>query len=264
MAKRQDLATRGFGGEPGIPEVAELASWIALHRGSSADLTSFLLDASLAPQVEARITHPCAGGMFMQNRFLESLSGVKDTQVIEEIGVRIDPFSEDAARVVVQNRNAWCALPAPDVLGITDRYYKDKDEWTEAISGVYRTVLREMRDAGVSGHVLICDSVDNEVVRMLARRNVFFFHLEPDRTSLEILLEFQKKVAVTNDQVAKVIDLAGEYDIRQIIILEPDSSAITLALSHLEPDQVIGGGYCIGNGMEYWKNLVKNSFFETT
>jgi hypothetical protein len=261
MGKRLDLTTRGFGGEPGVPDVADLASWIASHRGTVADLTSFLLDQSLAPQVEARITSPCAGGKFMKNRLCESLSAVQDNNVTEEIGVRTELLTEDAAGIVVQKRGAWCALPAPHALGITDRYYNDTDEWSEAIAGVYRTVMRAMRDTGVVGHVLICDKVDESEIQALARQNVFFFHPEPDRSTLEILMEYQTKVAVPKDRVAMVFDLAGEYDVRHLIIIDPDTPVVKLALSHLDPDQVVAGGYCRENCNEYWENLVNDSSF---
>ena len=51
MAKRLKLATRAFGAEPGMPDIVTLAAWIAEHRGTTADIITYLLDQSLAPQV---------------------------------------------------------------------------------------------------------------------------------------------------------------------------------------------------------------------
>ena len=56
MVKRRNLSTRAFGAEPGIPDVAVLAAWIADHRGTPADIITYLLDQSLAPQLAAGIT----------------------------------------------------------------------------------------------------------------------------------------------------------------------------------------------------------------
>ena len=64
MDKRLKLKTRGFGAETGVPDVVELAAWVADHRGCPADLISYQLDRSLAPQIAAGITIPCAGGKF--------------------------------------------------------------------------------------------------------------------------------------------------------------------------------------------------------
>lgn len=49
MPKIVPLATRALGGEPGIPDLATLAAWVADHRGTAADLTAYRLDVSLAP-----------------------------------------------------------------------------------------------------------------------------------------------------------------------------------------------------------------------
>jgi hypothetical protein len=261
MNRRVDLATRGLGAEPSIPDLTDLSVWVASHRGTAADLTSFLIDQSLSPQVDAGIVSPCAGGKFMKNRLLENLIGIRDTAVIEEIGVRTEPFIEDAARIVAQKRDVWCALPAPSSLGVTDSYYHNNDDLHEAVIEAYRSILRAMRDGGVSGHVLICDKIEEEEIQMLARKNIFFFLPEPDRSTLEVLMEYQSKVAVPKEQVGTVLSLTGEYDIGQIIIVDPDPHSIKLALSHFDPDQVAGGGYCQHDCNEYWKTVMANSSF---
>jgi len=58
MVKRLKLATRAFGAEPGMPEVIDLAAWIAANRGTAADIITYLLDQSLEPQVSAGIMAP--------------------------------------------------------------------------------------------------------------------------------------------------------------------------------------------------------------
>ncbi|MDD1693360.1 MAG: hypothetical protein LUQ71_01420, partial [Methanoregula sp.] len=68
MAKRLKLATRAFGAEPGQPDVAALAEWITEHRGRMADIVTYKLDQSLAPQVSTGIVLPCAGGKFYADR----------------------------------------------------------------------------------------------------------------------------------------------------------------------------------------------------
>jgi hypothetical protein len=256
MVKRLKLATRAFGAEPGIPELTVLAAWIAEHRGSTADMVTYLLDQSLEPQVSAGIMAPCAGGRFYKNRIMRCLLGVDGRKATGEIDLEAYAIIEDAAGIVVQKKGAWCALPAPHVLGITDTYYDDEYEWNDAITGTYRTLMRSMRDVGINGHVLICDSISEPEIVSLVRPDVFFFQPKPDRESLACLLEHQRQIAIGRDHLGTVLDLSSEYDLRRIIILDPDQASIARALSCLDPDQVSAGGYCTEMCEIYWKNLV--------
>jgi len=259
MAKRLKLSTRALGAEPGMPDVATLAAWIAEHRGTAADIITYLLDQSLAPQVTAGIMAPCAGGRFYKNRIMQCLRGVDGRRATGELGLDPRAISEDAAGIVVQKKGAWSALPAPHVLGITDAYYDDEYEWNDAITGTYRTLMRSMRDIGINGHVLICDTISEPEIASLVRQNVFFFQLKPDRESLALLLEHQRQIAVGRDKLDMVLDLSSEYDLRKIIVIDPDQESIARALSCLDPDQVSAGGYCTDLCENYWKNLVESA-----
>jgi hypothetical protein len=256
MAKRLQLATRAFGAEPGLPDVSALAAWIARHRGITADIITYLLDQSLAPQLPAGITLPCAGGRFYRTRILECLIGVEGGKATGEIHLNPHAIIEDAAGIVVQKKGAWCALPAPHLLGITDTYYHDEEEWNGAITGTYQSLMRSMRDTGINRHVLICDTLREPEIESLARQNLFFFPLKPDREGLACLMEHQRQIAVGRDYIDTVLGLSGEYDLRKIIIVDPDQESIERALACLDPDQVSAGGYCTDTCEDYWKNLV--------
>jgi len=262
MAKRLKLATRALGAEPGMPDIAALAAWIAEHRGTTADIITYLLDRSLEPQVTAGIMAPCAGGRFYGRRIMQCLRGVDGRKATAEIGFDPQAITEDAAGIVVQKKGAWCALPAPHVLGITDTYYDDESEWNDAITGTYRALMRSMRDVGISGHVLIGDILSEPEIASLVRQNVFFFQPKPDRESLACLLEHQRQIAVGRDQLDTVLDLSSEYDLRKIIIIDPDEEAIARALSCMDPDQVSAGGYCTDLCDKYWKNLVDVAIYK--
>lgn len=255
------LATRAFGAEPGLPDVVGLAEWIAENRGLAADMITYLLDQSLAPQVSAEIGLPCAGGRFYTDRILHSISGIRDNRAVQELHVDTSSVTEDAAGIVVRKRGAWCAIPAPRMLGIKDAHYGDEDEWNGAISGAYRTIMREMRDTGVGGHVLISDHPADTELEALARQKVFFFAPAADHSDLATLLEYQKEVAVAAEQLPAAVDLMNEYEVRKIFVINPDPPAIRLALSHLDPDQVVAGGYCTRDCQEYWMDLVSSAVF---
>jgi hypothetical protein len=262
MAKRLKLATRAFGAEPGLPDVAGLAEWIAEHRGRMADIVTYRLDRSLAPQLDAGIMIPCAGGKFYAARIRQCMSGINDNKAVGELYVDTPAIIEDAAGIVMQKKGAWCAIPAPHILGIRDTYYDDKNEWSDAICDAYRTIMREMRDTGITGHVLIADRMDHAELASLARQNVFFFAPAPDREELAALMEYQHQVAIGKDQLQMVFDLMNEYTLQKIFIISPDRESIRLALDYLDPDQIVTGGYCTEDCGKYWKTLVADAFYE--
>jgi hypothetical protein len=261
MAKQHKLTTRAFGAEPGKPDIARLSAWIAEHRGTMADLTTFQLFQSLAPQLSAGIGHPCAGGKFCADRIRSSLLGVVGTRATDEIAVHTEALCEDAAGIVVQKRTSWCALPAPHVLGLTDGYYYDDEEWSYALTGAYSTLMRAMRDIGIAGHVLIGDTAHEMEISELADRNVFFFQPDANRENLEVIMEHQRQIAIRPKQLEMVFDLTNEYDLRKIIIVDADADAVTRALLHLDPDQVSVGGYCTDVCVEYWNKLIETAVY---
>lgn len=263
MAKILPLATRAFGAEPPVPDIATLASWVADHRGTAADLHAFRLDISLASQLDSGITFPCAGGLFCRDRILECLAGLNDDRnsAVGELDVDPGALTDDAMMLAAQKKEVWCAFPSPHTLGIIDTYYGDDDEWCDAITGAYRTLMRAMRDAGIGGHVLICDTVDEAEISALAGKKVFFFTPEPDREDLLKIMEYQQQVAAGNNMLETVFDLANEYDISRLIVIDPDDDGLRLALSHLDPDQVTAGGYCTDACDTYWAKLVESAVY---
>jgi len=262
MVKRHNLATRAFGAEPGQPDVAALAAWITEHRGRTADIVTYRLDRSLAPQIPAGIMAPCAGGKFYADRIRQCVKGIVDNTATGELYLDTNDVIEDAAGIVVQKKGAWCAIPAPHVLRFTDTYYDDEEEWSDALTGTWRTLMRTMRDIGVTGHVLLCDTIDNAELAALSRPNVFFFQPEPDRESLAKLMECQRHIAVRKESLEMLFGLTEEYTLRKVFIVDPDPKSVSLALSHLDPDQVACGGYCTENNENYWNNLVKAAVYE--
>jgi hypothetical protein len=259
MRKRLKLATRAFGAEPYRSDLTDLAQWIAEHRGRTADIITYQLDASLAPQVAAGIQTPCAGGQFYASRILAALDGIADRRATSEFHVVLHDIIEDAAGIVVKKKGAWCAIPAPHVLSITDDFYGNADDWNDAICAEYRTLMRAMRDTGVTGHVLICNAMQDAELAALAGRKAFFFQPEADRESLACLMEHQQQIAVGNKDLPLLLGLMDEYSLRKCFIIDPDPAAIDRARTCLDPDQIVAGGYCAEGSESYWEDLVSSA-----
>ncbi len=78
----------------------------------------------------------------IKHRILQCLIGIDGRKATGEIGLDLLAIGEDAAGIAGQKKGAWCALPAPHVLGIADGFYQDEYEWNDAITGVYRSLMR--------------------------------------------------------------------------------------------------------------------------
>jgi hypothetical protein len=118
-----------------------------------------------------------------------------------------------------------------------------------------------MRDAGINGHVLISDSLSEPEITALSHQKVFFFQPNTDRAGFSCLLEHQQEVVVTKKTLDIVLDLNNEFDIRRVIIIDPDEESISRALSCLDPDHISAGGYCMDRCETYWKDLVETAVF---
>jgi hypothetical protein len=261
--KKRQLPTRAFGAEPDVPDVPALSGWVAKRRetGGESDITTYLLEEALAPQLDAGIIVPCSGGKFYKSRLLASFAGIEEGVIRGETELSDSAIVADSVELVLRKKGVWCALPAPHLLSLTDEYYGDEEEAEGAVADLYRGAMRAMRDAGIAGHVLICERAEGAELEALSRRNVLFFHPAPEQSDLEVLLEHQRRIAVNGEQLQIVLDLSGEYDLRQIIIVDADSGSIALALSHLDPDQVVIGGYCTSSCDTYWKDLSESAHY---
>jgi hypothetical protein len=259
MGKRLSFPTRSFGSDTVPPDPSLLPAWVAERRGREGDLTSFLLEHETHPQIDAEVSLPCAGGTFYTDRWRHAIDGVEDGIMTGELGGRTGDVVRDAEDLTRIRKGLSLTAPAPHVLGLHDRYYRDPEEAGEALFTVYRTLMRSQRDAGLDGHTLFCETVYRAELEALARQKVFFFPSSLNRKSLSLLLEYQQIVAVTPSLLPLLSDLMGEYEVHRIVLLDPEEQDLRQALQIRDPDQILCGGFCRESCGEYWKNLVKKS-----
>lgn len=251
------LPVRAFGEEPGEPDQKELVGWLKQRRGRPGDLISFELEGSLAHQ--AAIDQACVGGLFYAERWSGCITGVEDGVCTAEPAAEPEWVVEDARAVAALRRHTQIALPAPSALGIRDAFFRDEEEWMGALCEVCGRLMREMRDAGVAGHVLHATSFDPLELEELSGKKVLFFCPEPDRSLLEAVLEVQDEVAVPAAAFGDLSAFLDEFDIRGLFLLDASPADLALAAEYYDPDVIRPAGYCTAECGTYWESLAEDA-----
>ncbi|KQC05656.1 MAG: hypothetical protein APR53_06895 [Methanoculleus sp. SDB] len=253
MKKRLNFETRAFGAEEDVPSISELADWTGKQHGTDADLISFLLERSLA--VQEAVTTACAGGCYYGDRWLGSILGLRDRVLTAEPDIDASWVIKDARRIHALRQHAWCALPGPSSLGIEDRHFGDTADFYDALCHVFARLMREMRDSGVAGHVLIGDGFTSIELEDLAGKKVFFFAPGGTGRTIERILEVQDSVAVPARFLPQLLHLMGEYDVRRVALIDAGPEDYAAATGHFDPENIYAGGYCTGGCAAYWKEM---------
>jgi len=258
MARRITIPVRSFGSEVGMPTVPEIAEWLKGIRGEEADLVTYRLGRSLDAQ--EGVTVPAAGGLFYGERWREAFVGMKDGVLVGEPGTDPAAAAADARFVRARSKEAWFSLPAPHMLGFRDDYIGDEEEFSETITGEYARLAREMRDAGVQGHILIADTADTIELEMLAGKRILFYPRTAGAFDLELLLEYQGDLILPAKDLDRAPDLMERFRVRRLVLLDATEEEIAAAAAFADPDMLSVGGYCEDGCPEYWKGLVDRAF----
>lgn len=259
MGKRLSFPTRSFGSDPDLPDPVVLSRWVSDRRGHEGDLTSFLLEQDIHLQIKAGISLPCAGGMHYCERWKEAFTGLAGQVIREDLGVSLQDITRDAGDLARIRDDVWISVPAPGSLAFEDRYYGNGTDARDAVLSVYKTLMREQRDAGIRGHVLLCENLHQAELESLAGKKVFFLSQNMNRRTLGFLLEYQQTVALKPGQIRLITDLMEQYEVHSIVLLDPEEQDLRQVLQIRDPDQVLCGGYCRSSCGEYWKKLVEKS-----
>jgi hypothetical protein len=263
MSKKIKFQTRSLGSEPDPgQEKDELVRWIQSRAGLGGDLARYRFQNPLVFQREAEVDVPCAGGRFYGERLRECLAGIDNGKIIGELGLDPGLFKKDIVEVVKRPYPLWVAMPGPGELGITDEYYGEQEEASRNLYFWFRRLMREMRDSGADGHVLICDHISDEELEALCGKKILFYLSDPDQEGLERLLEHQRTIAVPGATLNLVINCKEEYPVDNLILIDPSTIGLEKALEHWETDHIKAGGYCRESCNKYWKNIVTAAVFQ--
>lgn len=251
--KKIPVRTRAFGAEAGAPEACDLARMLPARRGIGGDILSFQLERSLA--LQEGIDLPCAGGLFYGERLLECLAGVEGRRVTGEVGVEPSAVLEDVRFLVRRQKGVRFALPAPSLLKLEDACYGDPDEMEGDVIRAFRLLIREMRDAGAGGHVLIAERVVDTELEGLAGKKVVFFPKVRDVSCLEALLEHQGLLPLDPGALSRLEALAERYEVRELSLLHPTPENLTAAATYFDPEEITAGGYTAEGEEDRWALL---------
>ncbi len=255
MAKKIRFKTISLGSEPDQPDIEELTGFIRTMKGREADLITYYLTRSLCAQKDAGISSPAGGGLFMQSRFENAISCSS-----EGCHVNTSVFEADARMMIRAAGPVRSVLPSPGLLpGSPDP--ADDDRCAEFCDAFAR-VLRSMRDQKITGHILHAEGVSEIEEEILSSQKTMFIIPEGSVAVQSDLLEFQTTIALTSSRVQFLDELIDQYDVRSLILIEPDEEGFKGVLKHLDLDQILIGGYGKGEENQYWKHIVEGA--ETT
>ncbi|HVP93988.1 MAG TPA: hypothetical protein VMS89_02330 [Methanoregulaceae archaeon] len=238
-----------------------IKEWIRERHHKGGDILLFHLLHLISIQKTAGVDALCAGGVFYRDRIMGCLKGVRDAIITGELDIDPEPVLSDMMELLNAGYRFRMAIPAPHGFELEDMYYGDAEEVSSALLSRYRRFLREMRDAGVSGHILIYKEPVVEEFELMAGKKVFFFnpvHTGPD---LELLLEYQDTIAISPGGLDLIIGMTEEYKVNNLILLDPAEETVTRALRYWDPGQISVGGYYQGQPDGYWETIVSASSY---
>ncbi|MBP2132820.1 hypothetical protein J2128_000741 [Methanomicrobium sp. W14] len=260
MKKRQNVLLKSFGaGSLRDPELSALLKWVREEKNTCCDLISYKIESLIKDQ-KKYADIPCAGGMFYSSRIMESLFGVKSGFLTSEPYVDTAYFKLDAERVFRQSKGSYFAFPSPSSLPLEDAFYRDRYEFIGFLCDEYQKVMREQRDLGIKGHIVISNHFDAVELEELSKDNVLFFSPDGNSRTYAAVLEYQDSIAVSKNRLRVIFELMNEYDIKNVAVIDGERDDLDLCLSRFDPENICMGGFVSGYGEDYWKKLKERAY----
>lgn len=258
MNKRRNLPAWSFGGEEPDPDMPTLAAWAGRQKGTVCDLLSCKVEHSLRDQ--EGLDRLAYGGMYYRDRVWESLGGIQSGFLREEPWINPEFLRDDASRAAKFSRSVWVVLPSPLHLKIEDGIYSDREEYESALCSTYNLLMREVRDAGVYGTIIIGEQFSSLERELLPGRRVLFHSLSGTSRSLAGILEVQNSISLSANRLPLLPDLMDEYEVRSVSVIDGTEKDFTGLLSYFDPGDMTAGGYSTGDGKKYWDGVREHAF----
>jgi hypothetical protein len=75
------------------------------------------------------------------------------------------------------------------------------------------------------------------------------------------MLEYQRTIAVKSRDLPLLTGLMAEYQVKDLVLVNPDTGALQLALMHFDPDNISAGGYCTSLCQDYWEDVAGSAVY---
>lgn len=258
MNKRRNLLVWSFGGEEPNPDLPALAAWAGRQKGAACDLLSFKIEHSLRDQ--AGLDRMAYGGMYYADRIRESLGGIRSGFLREEPWICPDSLRDDATRAAAISRKVWAVLPSPLHLKIEDGIYSDRQEYEDALCRMYNLLMREIRDTGVYGIIIIGEQFSSLEREMLPGRRVMLHSLSGTSRSLAGILDVQNSLSLSAKRLPLLPDLLDEYEVRTVSVIDGTEKDFAGLLSYFDPGDITAGGFSSCGGKKYWEGVREHAF----
>ena len=230
--------TVAYGGEPDAPDIATITTFLHEHpkyKKGCFDLISYQLITQILAEIEAEIETLGAGGLFVQNRVEEAIW-------YEEEWHLVDPtwLMHDADQISSLAKHSKYCFPAPN--SILSLCTDENDEAYYSLCKQYQTMMREMRDRGIYGHVLIAAQVDETLCEeLIGRRSSVLTTRDAKREDIECVLEYQQNISLYDSSMLE--SLLDQYSISTVTLIDPTENDLKVATEHLNVEKIRIGGY---------------------
>ena len=254
--------TIAYGGETETPDVSTIAAFLREKKEYTTrcfDLISYQLVTQILAEKEAGIEMRGSGGLFIRSRLDEALHYDEEWHLVDSIWCM-----HDAELIHYLSKYSNYCIPAPHMFSP-----EDDDESFDSLCEQYRALMREMRDVGVHGHVLIATHV-NEMIceELIGRRISMFLTHDSKREDIECLLEYQHTIALYDSSMLE--SLLDQYSLTAVALIDPTSNDLQTATDLMDREKIWIGGYNVKNGenekkyedmaeLIYWNEVVERA-----
>ena len=234
-----------------VPDAADAATWISGIKGNEADFITYETSALLAAQ-HPYVSSPAAGGAFYAPR-IEEVFGISDGVLSNAPEMNVGSVINDIGLAKKSVKHFSFSLPSPCSLGIADSYYSDDDELQDALCDAFLRLSREMRDAGISGTVLLAEHpTEIELERFQGKKYLW----SASADALESVLEYSRDIVLSAEDVKRLADFIDSYTVRNVYLKDAESSSLKAALESVDRDHLFIAGYRKNDSEDdYWKIL---------
>lgn len=230
---------------PQNPDISSVGNWIASRKGKESDIVSWAVEETLKAQAGC-VDFLCAGGEFYAKRIEESFS-------LSELSFDMRATASDIEAALSISKHLRWSLPSPSHFVKNEGRGDDADELFDDAANVFLRLFRDMRDAGVSGHVFTAENPCDAELEIFSSGKYLW---SISKSGYEAVLERCRDFVIDSADVGLLESLLDSYNIRNIYVKDADVESLKKVFEYFDYDNVFKCGIAPGEGAcEYWNEL---------